>query len=80
MRRLFLGVNRRRFGLAPDDLSALDGVTRNTRRFIQIKARGPRWFLFGSFRRVRPPNPHRRIAPGRRNPDPLLSGVSTPYV
>lgn len=64
--RLFLGVNRRRYGVAPGDLAGLDGIRRNRRRFFQIKSRGPRMFKVGSVVRLVPPNPRLGFAERRR--------------
>lgn len=64
----FLGVNRRRFGLIPPDLSALDGLPRSqpVGQLTQRKTRGPRRLNF-----LPKPLPVRRQR-GRR-------GVLVPY-
>ena len=52
----FLGVNRRRWAVPPDDLSGLDGVRRNNRPYYEVKARNPRLLKVGSRVRRRGPS------------------------
>lgn len=56
MRKAFIGVNRRRFGVPPGNLSALDGVKRNRTPYFEVKSRGPRRLKVGTAAIMQPPS------------------------